>query len=82
MNIPDGVYPATREEKISFKQLRAKDLSPIRYKRIAEADEKEVRSDEMVKEYEYEKGNWFMLNDEDFSRFGSNQRIRSRSPTS
>jgi hypothetical protein len=30
---PVAVYPATREEKISFKQLRAKDLSPIRYKK-------------------------------------------------
>jgi DNA end-binding protein Ku len=66
--IPVSVYPATREEKISFKQLRATDLSPIRYKKIAEADEKEVPSDQIVKGYEIEKGRWVTLSDEDFEK--------------
>src|SRR5207245_931392 len=35
--IPVAVYPATREEKISFRQLRSSDLSPIRYKKVDEA---------------------------------------------
>jgi DNA end-binding protein Ku len=66
--IPVSVYPATREEKISFKQLRATDLSPIRYKKVAEADQKEVSADEIVKGYEYEKGRWVTLKDEDFEK--------------
>src|SRR5215210_6987723 len=66
--IPVAVYPATREEKISFKQLRKTDLSPIRYKKVAEADQKEVTSDEIVKGYEYEKGRWVTLKDEDFEK--------------
>ena len=66
--IPVAVYPATREEKISFRQLRARDLSPIRYKKVAEADEKEVKSDEIVKGFEYEKGHWVTLKDEDFQK--------------
>jgi DNA end-binding protein Ku len=66
--IPVSVYPATREEKISFKQLRANDLSPIRYKKVAETDQKEVSADEIVKGYEYEKGHWITLKDEDFER--------------
>src|SRR5439155_53222 len=36
--IPIAVYPATREEKLSFRQLRATDLSPIRYKKVAKVD--------------------------------------------
>lgn len=64
--IPVAVYPATREEKVSFKQLRKSDLSPIRYKKVAEADEKEVASEEIVKGYEYEKGKWVVLEDKDF----------------
>src|SRR5687767_5526972 len=64
--IPVAVYPATREEKVSFKQLRKSDLSPIRYKKVAEADEKEVPSAEIVKGYEYEKGKWVVLEDADF----------------
>jgi DNA end-binding protein Ku len=66
--IPVSVYPATREEKISFKQLRATDLSPIRYKKVAEVDQKEVKADEIVKGYEYEKGRWVTLRDEDFQQ--------------
>jgi DNA end-binding protein Ku len=66
--IPVAVYPATREEKISFKQLRATDLSPIKYKKVAEVDQKEVTADEIVKGYEYEKGRWVTLKDEDFEK--------------
>jgi DNA end-binding protein Ku len=66
--IPVAVYPATREEKISFRQLRARDLSPIRYKKVAEADEKEVKPEEIVKGFEYEKGHWVTLEDEDFEK--------------
>ena len=66
--IPVAVYPATREEKISFRQLRARDLSPIRYKKVAEADEKEVKAEEIVKGYEYQKGQWVTLKDEDFEK--------------
>ena len=66
--IPVAVYPATREEKISFRQLRARDLSPIRYKKVAEADEKEVKPDEIVKGFEYEKGHWVTLEEEDFEK--------------
>lgn len=68
VHIPVAVYPATREEKISFKQLRATDLSPIRYKKVAEADQKEVKADEIVKGYEIEKGHWVTLKEEDFEK--------------
>jgi DNA end-binding protein Ku len=66
--IPIAVYPATREEKLSFRQLRKKDLSPIKYKKVAEADMKEVPADDIVKGYEYEKGRYVVLSDEDFEK--------------
>jgi DNA end-binding protein Ku len=66
--IPVSVYPATKEEKISFRQLRKSDLSPIRYKKVAEADQKEVPADEIVKGFEYEKGKWVTLTDQDFEK--------------
>ena len=66
--IPISVYPATREEKLSFRQLRAKDLSPIKYKKVAEADSKEVPATEIVKGFEYEKGRYIVLSDEDFEK--------------
>ncbi|CAN5450512.1 Ku protein [soil metagenome] len=66
--IPVAVYPATREEKLSFRQLRSSDLSPIRYKKVAEADSKEVTPDQIVKGFEYEKGRYIVLKEEDFAK--------------
>src|SRR5216110_3450035 len=66
--IPVAVYTATREEKISFRQLRSSDLSPIRYKKVAEADSKEVPADQIVKGLEYERGRYVVLKDEDFEK--------------
>jgi DNA end-binding protein Ku len=66
--IPIAVYPATREEKLSFRQLRATDLSPIRYKKVAEVDQKEVSADQIVKGFEYERGQYVVLKDEDFEK--------------
>src|SRR4030088_1967410 len=66
--IPIAVYPATREEKLSFRQLRKADLSPIKYKKVAEADMKEVPADQIVKGFEYERGRYIVLKDEDFEK--------------
>ena len=66
--IPISVYPATREEKLSFRQLRRTDLSPIKYKKVAEADMKEVPADEIVKGFEYERDRYVVLSDEDFEK--------------
>jgi DNA end-binding protein Ku len=66
--IPIAVYPATKEEKLSFRQLRATDLSPIKYKKVAEADSKEVAADQIVKGFEYERGRYVVLKEEDFAK--------------
>src|SRR6184192_3991066 len=68
VNIPIALYPATRKEELRFRLLRAKDLSPVNYKRVAEKDGREVPWDEIVKGYEYEKGKFVVLNEKDFQR--------------
>jgi DNA end-binding protein Ku len=68
VNIPIALYPATKREELKFRLLRAKDLSPVNYKRVAEKDGREVPWDEIVKGYEYEKGKYIVLKDEDFQR--------------
>src|SRR2546425_3537198 len=68
VNIPIAVYPATRKEELRFRLLRAKDLSPVNYKRVAEKDGKEVSWDQIVKGYEYERGKYVVLKEEDFER--------------
>jgi DNA end-binding protein Ku len=68
INIPVALYAATRREELRFRLLRGNDLSPVNYKRVAEADGKEVSWDQIVKGYEYEKDRFVVLKDEDFKR--------------
>jgi DNA end-binding protein Ku len=68
VNIPIALYPATRREELKFRLLRKSDLSPVNYKRVAEKDGKEVSWDQIVKGYEYDKGKYVVLKDEDFER--------------
>src|SRR6267143_5844 len=77
VNIPISLYPATKREELNFRMLRKSDLSPINYKRVAEADGKEVPWENIVKGYEYKKGQFVVLDDEDFERvkIASNQTV-------
>src|SRR5471030_386392 len=68
VTIPVALYPATRREELTFKLLRKSDQSPVNYKRVAQADGKEVKWEDIVKGYEYEKGKFVVLKDEDFKR--------------
>src|SRR6187455_2877684 len=68
VSIPISLFPATRREELKFRLLRASDLSPVNYKRVAEADGKEVPWDQIVKGYEFEKGKFVVLKDDDFKR--------------
>jgi len=68
VNIPVALQNATRTEELKFRLLRARDLSPVNYRRVAAVDGEEVPWNEIVKGYEYEKGRFVVLKDEDFRR--------------
>lgn len=68
VNIPIALHNASRVEELKFRLLRQSDLSPVNYKRVAQTDGKEVPWDQIVKGYEYEKGKFVVLKDEDFKR--------------
>jgi DNA end-binding protein Ku len=69
VNIPVALYSAvSKTERIKFRLLRASDQSPIRYKRVAEVDDKEVPWDQIVKGYEYERERFVVLTEADFDR--------------
>src|SRR5580692_12761827 len=68
VSIPISLFPATRREELKFRLLRKSDHSPVNYKRVAETDSKEVPWDQIVKGYEYEKGKFVIIKDEDFAR--------------
>src|SRR3954470_16885581 len=65
--IPVTMHSAVRsKERISFRMLHKKDLSPIKYDRVCEAEGESVPWNEIVKGYEYTKGKFVVLTDEDF----------------
>lgn len=68
VSIPVALQNASRSEELKFRLLRCGDLSPVNYKRVAEVDGKEVPWDQIVKGYEYEKGKFVVLKEEDFQR--------------
>ena len=67
VNIPIRMHSAVRsKERVSFRLLHEKDLSPIRYERVCEEEGKSVDWKDIVKGYEYSKGKFVVLTDEDF----------------
>lgn len=66
VNIPVDLRSAVREDHISFRMLHEKDLSPIKYERLCAADGEPVPWNEIVKGYEFEKGKFVIMTDDDF----------------
>jgi DNA end-binding protein Ku len=65
VNIPVELRTAVRSDHISFKMLNKGDLTPVKYERVAR-DGDAVAWKEVVKGYEYEKGKFVVITDEDF----------------
>jgi DNA end-binding protein Ku len=66
VNIPVELKTAVRADHISFRLLHKDDLSPVKYERVCQAEGEPVPWNEIVKGYEYEKGKFVVLTDEDF----------------
>jgi DNA end-binding protein Ku len=69
VNIPVKVFPATESaDAISFNQLHAECQTRIQQKRWCSHCEREVPNSELVKGYEFEKGRYVIVNDEDIQK--------------
>jgi DNA end-binding protein Ku len=69
VTVPVSLHPATeRREKMAFHLLHKKDGSRIDYKRFCVKEDAEVPWKEIVKGYEYAKGRYVALTDEDFEK--------------
>ena len=67
VNIPVRLHSAVQsKERVSFRLLHKTDLSPIKYERVCEKEGEAVDWKEIVKGYEYTKGKFVVLTDEDF----------------
>jgi DNA end-binding protein Ku len=69
INIPVRLHSAAATENdLDFDMLHKKDLTPIRYARVCRSDGREVPFEDIVKGYEYRKGDYIVLTDEDFKK--------------
>jgi len=68
VNVPVRLYPAVAEHKLRFHLVHEKDTSPIGYQKICKAEEKPVPDDEVVKAFEFKKGELVVMADEDFEQ--------------
>ena len=69
VNIPVKVFPATdASATISFNQLHAECQSRIQQKRWCPTCQKEVPNTDIVKGYEYEKGRYVVMDDDDVEK--------------
>ncbi len=68
VHVPVSLYPATRNEGLSFEMLDRRDFSPVGYKRYNKSSGEEVPWSEIVKGYEYAPGQYVVVGDEDFKQ--------------
>jgi DNA end-binding protein Ku len=68
VSIPVELHSAEEKREFKFAMLDKRDFSPVGYKRYSKKSGKEVAWDDIVKGYEYEKGEFVVLSDEDFRR--------------
>ncbi len=68
VHVPVSLHSAERRNELHFSLLDRRDLSPVGYKRTNKRSGEEVPWDDIVRGYEYEKGEYVVLGDEDFQR--------------
>jgi DNA end-binding protein Ku len=68
VNIPIKLQSAVQDENLDFDMLSKKDMAPIRYARIDTKTEKEVEWKDIVKGFEYTKGKYVVVSNEDFEK--------------
>jgi DNA end-binding protein Ku len=66
VNVPVRLYSAVSEHKLQFHFVHEKDESPIGYQKICKLEEKPVPDKEIVKAFEYRRGEYVYMEDEDF----------------
>lgn len=68
VNIPVKLFSATRPKDITVNLLHARDGARIEQKRWCPVEDVEVPWDEVVRGYQYAKGRYVMLTDQDFEQ--------------
>ncbi|MFH7820488.1 non-homologous end joining protein Ku [Neobacillus thermocopriae] len=68
VNIPIKLHSATEDKDIKLRTLHKKCHAPIRYEKICSVCEEEVKPEDIVKAYEYTKGKFVVLDNEELEK--------------
>lgn len=69
INVPVKLYSGSESRGgIDLHMLHKKDLSPIRYSKVCRKDGEEIPFKDIVKGYEYQEGDYVVIEDEDFEK--------------
>ena len=68
VSFPVRLFTAARSESISFNQLHKEDNSRIKQVIYCQTEDKPIPRNEIVKGYEYEKGKYVVIDDEDIKK--------------
>ena len=66
VNVPVRMYSAVEDHSLHFNYVHEPDGSRIGYEKVCKEEGKPVPDSEIVKGFEYEKGEWVYMTDEDF----------------
>jgi DNA end-binding protein Ku len=68
VSVPVQLYPATESKGLKFHFLDRRDMAPIGYDKINKETGKHVDPDDVIRGFEFEKGRFVELTDEDVDR--------------
>jgi DNA end-binding protein Ku len=71
--VPVKMYAATEKKDVKFNYLHEKCKTPIQYRKYCPSCDAEVSQEEVVRGYEYEKGKFVVMKEEDFERLPGEQ---------
>jgi len=66
VSIPIELHTAVHDHRPKFRMLHARDKSPVKFQRVCQRDGTPVAWQDLVKGYEYSKGQFVVLSKEDF----------------
>ena len=67
-NVPIKMYAATERKDISFRQIHKECGTPIKYEKVCPTCGRKIEEEEIVRGYEYEKGKYVIIRDEDLEQ--------------
>ncbi len=77
VNIPVKLHAATEDKDVKFRNLHKKCHTPVKYEKVCPRCDEKVANEEIIKGYEYTKGNFVVLDEEELESLASGQKDKA-----